>query len=70
MSVHVPRWEYQTFKAPIRRGSGSLLTPETALETLHSERGEEGWELVGVAPVQDEKGATVGILGVFKRPKG
>ena len=62
-------WEYKTLRAELRQGPGSLLMEESALSSRFSELGRAGWEMVGLASVQGDKGETLGIFSVFKRPK-
>jgi hypothetical protein len=66
------KWEYQTITLKREHKIGILSTASTEWQPPINLRqlGEEGWELISIAPLADVRGFTDQLQYTFKRPKG
>lgn len=65
----IVRWEYETLKLPteVRSWTGTDFDSKN-LQVELNQRGEEGWELVSLCPIEKIKGGAKFLIAVMKRP--
>jgi len=68
MSETFRKWEYKTVKLSLRGFLGGKID-QREVDSILTEHGEQGWELVSVFATALYQGRTQDAAMVFKRPK-
>jgi hypothetical protein len=62
------KWEYKSFNIKLNYSGFSTMLDNSSFQDTFESLGNDGWELVGMAPESDIDGVKA-MLFMFKRPR-
>jgi hypothetical protein len=62
------KWEYKTINVTMNHAGFSAMLDNASFDSTLEKFGNDGWELVGMAPESDMDGVK-SMLFMFKRPR-